>query len=172
MYRYQLAKIVEWAGTVDTRKRMQKIVYLLQVKGCPLEAEYTLHHYGPYSQDVARLTDEMVRDSLLIEKAESNPIGQQYSYQVAEDVPQKMTAFEETLLGRTVADQMKPFKSLALDLVRASLKDLEFASTIVFFRKQGHLWPNAIKKMCEFKKLPQDSPYVMQANQLARQFID
>jgi hypothetical protein len=36
MNRYQLAKIVDWAGTLETRKRMQKVVYLLQVAGCPL----------------------------------------------------------------------------------------------------------------------------------------
>ena len=35
MTRYQLAKIVDWAGTLDTRKRMQKVVYLLQVVGLP-----------------------------------------------------------------------------------------------------------------------------------------
>jgi hypothetical protein len=30
MNRYQLAKIVEWAGTLDARKRIQKVVYLLK----------------------------------------------------------------------------------------------------------------------------------------------
>ena len=69
MNRYQLAKIVDWAGTLETRKRMQKVVYLLQVAGCPLGADYTLHHYGPYSQEVARLTDEMVQTGILTETA-------------------------------------------------------------------------------------------------------
>src|SRR5713226_2600892 len=35
MTRYQLAKLVQWAGTLRTRKRMQKVVYLLQLAGCP-----------------------------------------------------------------------------------------------------------------------------------------
>jgi hypothetical protein len=30
---------VDWAGTLHLRKRIQKVVYLLQVAGCPLEAE-------------------------------------------------------------------------------------------------------------------------------------
>ena len=71
-------------GDARSRKRMQKVVYLLQVAGCPLEADYTLHHYGPYSQDVARLTDEMVEASLLDEKTTSNAVGQQYSYSLSE----------------------------------------------------------------------------------------
>ena len=47
MTRYQLAKIVDWAGTLDTRKRMQKVVYLLS--GGRLSTGYRIypHHYRP-----------------------------------------------------------------------------------------------------------------------------
>ena len=75
MNRYQLAKIVQWAGTLRSRKRMQKMIFLLKAAGCPLDADYDLHHYGPYSQDVARLTDEMVREKLLCETTERAPYG-------------------------------------------------------------------------------------------------
>ena len=62
MTRYQLAKLVEWAGTLNSRKRLQKVVFMLQAAGCPLQAEFYLNHYGTYSlEDVTRLTDEMVR---------------------------------------------------------------------------------------------------------------
>ena len=101
MNRYQLAKIVEWAGTLHSRKRMQKVVYLLQVAGCPLESDYILHHYGPYSPDVARLTDEMARVNLLEELSESNPKGQQYSYRLGEGAKDRITAFERTSEGRS-----------------------------------------------------------------------
>ena len=44
MKRYQLAKLIEWSGeSLKTRKRLQKVVYLLQAAGCPLDADYTLH---------------------------------------------------------------------------------------------------------------------------------
>jgi hypothetical protein len=33
MERYQLAKIIEWAGTFQSRKRMQKLVFMLQAAG-------------------------------------------------------------------------------------------------------------------------------------------
>ena len=59
MNRYQLAKIVDWVGTFRSRKRMQKLSFTLQAAGCPLDAEYELHPYGPYSDDVARLTGEL-----------------------------------------------------------------------------------------------------------------
>ncbi len=105
MNRYKLAKIVDWAGTLETRKRMQKVVYLLQVAGCPLGADYTLHHYGPYSQEVARLTDEMVQANLLDEKTASNAVGQQYSYNLSPTARRSLAEFEATQAGRALASE-------------------------------------------------------------------
>jgi len=169
MNRYQLAKIVDWAGTLDTRKRMQKVAYLLQVAGCPLNAEYTLHHYGPYSQEVARLTDEMVQAGILHERADSNLVGQQFSYRLNEGARKNLTDFEATPRGRAVAEALASYGDLARRLFRADLKELEYASTAVFFRRQGHDWPEAIERMCEFKGLTPGSGVVDRAGDLARQ---
>src|SRR5262245_59391417 len=100
MNRYQLARIVDWAGTLGTRKRMQKVAYLLQVAGCPLDAAYTLHHYGPYSQEVARLTDEMVQAGILVEMAGSNSVGQQFSYRLTEGARTILADFEAIPRGQ------------------------------------------------------------------------
>src|SRR5713226_644545 len=94
MERYQLAKIVDWAGTFRSRKRMQKLIFLLQAAGCPLDVDYDLHRYGPYSQDVARLTDEMVREKLLSERRETHPYGEQYSYVLTEEASRQMSEYE------------------------------------------------------------------------------
>jgi uncharacterized protein YwgA len=171
MTRYQLAKIVDWAGTLDTRKRMQKVVYLLQVAGCPLGTEHTLHHYGPYSQEVARLTDEMVQANILVEKAGSNLVGQQFSYQLAETARPNLADFESSSRGQAILATLVPFEEQARKLFKADLKDLEFASTIVFFRQQDYNWPEAIVKMCEFKKLTAGSQVVERAETLAKQII-
>ena len=171
MNRYQLAKIVDWAGTLETRKRMQKVVYLLQVAGCPLGADYTLHHYGPYSHDVARLTDEMVQASLLVEKTTSNAVGQQYSYSLSESARSSLADFEATPTGRAQAAALDPILSKSHWLLQADLRDLEYAATIVFFRKQGHDWPLAIEKMCQFKGLTNAGPVVKRADDLARRVV-
>ena len=96
MNRYQLAKIVQWAGTLRSRKRMQKMIFLLKAAGCPLDADYDLHHYGPYSQDVARLTDEMVREKLLCETTEAHPYGEQYSYVLSDEASRQISAYESS----------------------------------------------------------------------------
>lgn len=169
MNRYQLAKIVDWAGTLDTRKRMQKVAYLLWVAGCRLDADFNLHHYGPYSQEVARLTDEMVQAGILDERAESNMVGQQFSYSLSEGARKNLADFEATPRGRAAAAELEPHEDLARRLFQADLKDLEYASTAVFFRQQGHDWPEAIEKMCQFKGLTPGGRVVERAGELARQ---
>jgi uncharacterized protein YwgA len=171
MNRYQLAKIVGWAGTLRTRKRMQKVVYLLQAAGCPLEADYFLHHYGPYSHDVARLSDEMVGVNLLEEQSNSSSVGQQYSYRLGARARASIAEFEKTQEGRDWSDQMAAFETKAQRLLTADLKALEIASTVVYFLRQGNDWSAAVDKACEFKGLTKGSQAVKGAEALARQIV-
>jgi uncharacterized protein YwgA len=171
MTRYQLAKIVEWAGTIHSRKRMQKLVFLLQAAGCPLDADYDLHHYGPYSQDVARLTDGMVREQLLDERMEAHTYGEQYSYRLSPESSRQIAAYEASPPGSGLARQMAAFEPLARQLYETDLKELEVAATIVFFRKQGQDWPAAVAKTCQFKYLPADAPFLKKAEELARRIV-
>ena len=96
MNRYQLAKIIDWAGTLRSRKRMQKLIFLLQAAGCPLDADYDFHKYGPYSQDVARLTDELTREGLLEEEVVGHPFVEHYSYFLPQKTKPQMTEYEES----------------------------------------------------------------------------
>lgn len=169
MNRYQLAKIVGWAGTFRSRKRMQKLIFLLQAAGCALDASYDLHYYGPYSQDVARLTDEMVREGLLEERIDAHPYGEQYSYTLSEISRQQVMEYEAGPEGSQMAQQVGRFRSLAHTVYLADLKELEVAATIVFFRKHGHDWPVAVEKTCQFKNLPAGTGFLEKTEELARQ---
>jgi uncharacterized protein len=172
MTRYHLAKIVDWAGSLQSRKRMQKVAYLLQIKGLPLDASFGLHHYGPYSHEVARLSDEMVQSSLLAERTEPIMVGQQYSYRLTDEAKKQLADFESVPRGSELARRMAEFKPLAEELLRADLKELEVASTIVFFRKQGHDWPAAVEKTREFKELPAGTQFLKRAEELSRRIVD
>ena len=168
MTRYELAKLVAWAETLRSRKRLQKVVFLLQAAGCSLDAEFILHHFGPYSEHVARLTDELVRHHLLKETATDNSVGQQYSYQLYEGVGEKMRQLEATESGRQLAQEMATFENLAKLLLKEDLKDLEVAATMMYLRQQGLDWPEATEKACAFKKIPADCPLSVRAERLAR----
>ena len=167
MTRYQLAKIVSWAGDLQARKRLQKVVYLLQSAGCPLQAEFSLHHYGPYSEELARLTDEMVRQSLLVEQSTEHSQGKQFSYRLSPAATDAITDLEATESGRQWAHDIAAFEMQAKALLVEDLKQLEYASTIVYFRRQGEEWEAAVAKAAAFKR----TGAVSNALHLARQLI-
>jgi uncharacterized protein len=171
MTRYQLAKLVSWAERLETRKRLQKVVYLLQAAGCPLDADYSLHHYGPYSQEVARLSDEMVKTALLAEETEQNAMGQQYSYHLTEHTKRQVADLEATPEGRGMAQELAPFEAQAKDLLKADLKELEVASTMVYFRRQGYDWPEAVARTGSFKNLPLTAGVMKRAEDLAHRVV-
>jgi uncharacterized protein YwgA len=82
MTEYQLAKLVQMAGSLKTRKRLQKATYLLQAAGCPLAADFILHLYGPYSHEVAYLADALTARGVLREEETPLPAGREYTYEL------------------------------------------------------------------------------------------
>ena len=151
MTRFQLATLVSWASPLKTRKRLQKVVFMLQAAGCRLDTDFTLHHYGPYSEDLARLTDEMVRQGFLEEQEEENGRGKQYSYRLPAPVQRQLDELEKSERGRELAEALVPFELQAKELLAADLKTLEYASTISFFRSIGDDWDAAVKSAAAFK---------------------
>jgi uncharacterized protein YwgA len=162
---FQLAKIVNWAGTLKTRKRLQKVVYLLQSSGAPIKADYTLHHYGPYASDVAHLTDQMVQTGLLVEQEESNMIGKQFSYKLSAAAAQQLAELEKK---PEMIAPFAPFEATAKKLINADLKILEIASTVAYFHKQGKTWTEAVQCAAQFKSIPADGQLMRGATELAR----
>jgi uncharacterized protein YwgA len=171
MNRYQLAKIVDWAGTLHSRKRLQKVVYLLKAAGCPLEVDYRLHHFGPYSQEVARMTDEMVRTNLLEESSETSPYGIQYSYRLPEATKRKLDEYEQSPRSQESVSGMLPYEERAKRLIPAELKDLEIAATLVYFHRKDDNWSLAAEKTRQFKNLDDDNPVLQRAEELAKQIV-
>lgn len=171
MTRYQLAKLLQWAGKLRTRKRLQKIAYLLQAAGCPLGDEFGLHHFGPYSKDVAERTDEMTKLGLLEEERVGNVAGQQYNYKLTENAEARLVTLEATPQGQALARELAPYEARAKELLGKDVRDLEVAATIAFFRKQGSDWREAVTQACNFKGLKPQDERVQRAEALARTVI-
>jgi uncharacterized protein YwgA len=172
MNAYQLAKIVHWAGTVKSRKRLQKVVYLLQAAGCPLGEEFTLHHFGPYSHGVAALVDEMVAAGLLVEQEASNPRGRQFDYRLTPRAADQLRAMDSSLTGNKAAKTMSAIEPLGCRLLKeVDTPELEVASTIAYFKLQGRDWEEAVLKTAEFKALPHLTATLQHAEKLAREVL-
>ncbi len=168
MHAYHLIKLVQWAGKLQSRKRLQKVVYLLQASGCPeLNADYILHHYGPYSFDVASMTDQLVRMNLLHETAESTGVGTQYSYKVSEGGAQTLQQFEASEQGKSLSSFCAR-EAKAKELLGLGMGDLEYGSTMLYFYRQTRDWQTAVAKTCAMKKLDASSAACKSALQVAQ----
>ncbi len=175
MNRYQLATLVKWAGTLETRKRLQKVVYLLQAGGCELGAEYMLHHYGPYSQDVASLADEMTQAGLLCEKEMRNAqAGTSFSYRLSESAQTQLEQLGQGPDHQQRLGDLGKYKSLAEKLLgESSLRKLEFAATIAYFRtkKPDQSWEQAREAAAKFKRQEPAGLIMRAAEQLAQEVV-
>lgn len=152
MQKYPLAKLIQWSGPTGVvgRKRLQKIVFFLQKAGCPFGADYSLHHYGPYSRDVADACDELVAAGILDERAEKTPVGTQYTYTVSAGSGEAAINHTETKF-REQAEAMIAFRPLAEELLSKGLWELELGSTILYFIQKSDSWEDAQRLACEFK---------------------
>ena len=152
---------------------MQKVVFLLQAAGCAeFDADFILHHYGPYSQDVAALTDQMVSAGLLLEEAEPNQqIGSSYSYRLNDSAKNSLERFEREESGKQMAARLEPFQDRAEELFKTDLKELEYAATVVYFHRQEPDWKIAETKTCAFKKIEAGGAAVQAAVALAKRLV-
>jgi uncharacterized protein YwgA len=173
---YQLAKLVEWAGTLHTRKRLQKVVYLLKAADCPLNVDYTLHYYGPYSADIARLTDAMVQADLLREEESPNAMtGRSFSYTLSDTARSRLLAGIQDPSLEPSRLRLQEFENLARRLLKEpNLQKLEFAATIAYFRKQlqAEPWQAAREAAAKFKQQESDSREMRDAEEFARQVLE
>lgn len=163
MTRYQLAKLVQWAGTLRTRKRLQKTVYLMKRAGAPFSDEFCLHRYGPYSHDLADTTDEMVAVGLLEQDGDGNG----YTYRLAADAAESLAQFEETGAGKESAEALGKFKALFEKLGVTESRVLELAATISFHRGHGKSVPEAVDATCRHKGETPESDNIQEAKELA-----
>ncbi|MCB1100475.1 MAG: hypothetical protein KDN22_33235 [Verrucomicrobiae bacterium] len=148
MNRHQLATLLSWSGEegFPGRKRLQKVVFFLQQAGCDLQCHYTLHHFGPYSRDVADTCDEMVAAGLVEETGGPKKGSMLYAYKLKPEILK--------LVNDAPEPQVQQFCDLGKRLIGADLWHLELGSTILFFHRQSNDWESALKEACTFKKVP------------------
>ena len=172
MNKYQLVKVIAIAEKVHTRKRVQKVVFLLQAAGLDFGATFRLHHFGPYSAEVASSLDEMSRLGVLEEQRYANVVGWQSEYSLSTDAKRSLVEFEETEKGRASAAQVDKFKRQLHRLLDvADLWELELGSTIAYFHRKYSDWEKAVQEACRFKNVRSDIPKTQQALALARELV-
>ncbi len=171
MTKYQLAKLVMMAGTLESRKRVQKTVHLLQAAGCDFGAEFRLHYYGPYSADLADRLDRMVSADLLEETECPTQVGTQYNYRFNDEARASLEAYEQTPNGKAAKAELEGYQCLLEDLRKSPSRVLELASTTVAYHQAGASWKDALKETAEFKGETIGSQKMKDALSLAQRVV-
>lgn len=166
---YWLAKLISSVPEVDSRKRLQKSIYLLQFcKGFPLKFDYFLHYYGPYSFDLASSIDQLNAADIINEVPEPLSIGVRYSSSIAPKGEKVLDSFERTKDGQSALNKIKNFIHLFITLNKVNLWVLELAATVAYFHETN--WASAQAQTAKFKKVPADNSNLKQAVKIAKAF--
>ncbi|MCG0279051.1 MAG: hypothetical protein L5656_11115 [Thermanaeromonas sp.] len=129
-----LMMLLSAVGQIHGRKKLQKMVYLLQEAGCPFKEEFNYHLYGPYSEELAIKVDEMKFLGLLEERIEATTSGyKQYIYSLSDLGRQYLAATPKNTF------RIPPyFEQFAKELARYDARTLELMATLRFLRKMNY----------------------------------
>jgi uncharacterized protein YwgA len=161
---YWLAKLISSVREVDSRKRLQKSIYLLQQTGCPLHCSYILHYYGPYSFELAGLIDQISDAGVIKETHE----GSAYKSSITPAGNNAIKNFEKTEAGAEAKEALNSFIPKFAELNKQNPWQLELAATIAYFYRGD--WAEAQKQTVIFKKLSISDSNLKQAFELAKNF--
>jgi len=174
MTKYQLAKLISLAGKIDSRKRVQKIICLLQAGGMKWDVDFRLHHYGPYSTEIASSLDELASRGILKEEEEPNSVGVQYNYCLPESTKLMLEMIEQDPTEEIVEQKQgfDTYKKKIDKLLKEKLWILELGSTIAHCHSQVNDWDEAMKQACEFKGVGSGRKISQTALELAKNMVD
>ncbi len=120
----KLIRFFQIANEITGRKKLQKMIYILQKCNIPFEEKYQFHFYGPYSEELTLRVEELCNLGFLMEKREEKTSYYQYRYQIT-------TAGEEFLKQFSI-DLPEMTEKIEL-LKEKSARFLELVSTMLYF---------------------------------------
>jgi uncharacterized protein YwgA len=124
----RIAQLLHLLDGVKGRKKLQKLVHILQELGHPFPEPFEYSYYGMYSTRLRSELDVLVAEGLITE----SPVPGQSGY--AFEVTAKLKDF----MARPALGSKQPsWTSLATDLNRRSPQELEAISTLLVLRNRG-----------------------------------
>src|SRR5699024_9204285 len=81
----RLMQFFSAANEVTGRKKLQKMIYILQNCNIPFEEKYQFHFYGPYSEEHSLRVEELSNLGFISVEKETKSSYVQYHYQITKD---------------------------------------------------------------------------------------
>lgn len=126
-----LGQLLKTAGDIRGRKKLQKIVHLLQtLRGVRFGYSFQFSFFGPYSADLKADIDQLTLEGLVNEMPDTTSTGlSTFTFSLAPSM--------EKLLEDVRAESPSGWDDMAVKLNAKSAQDLEGISTIVFLERMG-----------------------------------
>jgi uncharacterized protein len=145
-------------GELQSRKKIHKLVYLLQELGDDFDQDYTYHHYGVYSPTLASDLDFATEIGVLIQE---NDPDSGYKYSLNN---------EATIIKGKSGPLSKPGNDLLLAMLGENPALLEVFSTIVYLYRNHYSGKELKDKLSELK--PKLKGYFDEAYELAHAYYN
>lgn len=121
----KLMRFFSEAKQVTGRKKLQKMVYILQSFGIPFEEKFQFHFYGPYSEELSLRMEELCNLGFINEEKEVKSNYFQYHYTLTDDGVAFLSQFSVDM----------PNCSESIELLKGkSSRFLELVSTMLYFK--------------------------------------
>ncbi|WP_400162206.1 YwgA family protein [Brevibacillus sp. TJ4] len=120
----KIIRLIEVAGEVSGRKKLQKMVYIAKHLNMDFDERYEFHMYGPYSEELTLRVDELCNMGLLDEQVESKGAIHMYRYTLNE-TGRDFLRYNEVDLG--------PGERAISRMNEENSRFLELVSTILYF---------------------------------------
>ncbi|ASN04024.1 YwgA family protein [Virgibacillus necropolis] len=124
----KLMHFFDVAKEVTGRKKLQKMIFILQKCKVPFEEKYQFHFYGPYSEELTLRTEELCNLGFIDEVKEDKSNYYQYNYTITENGKEFLEQF--TLNMPEIEGKVELLKN-------RSSRFLELVSTMLYFDNQS-----------------------------------
>jgi len=139
---YYLLEILNSLGVIEGRKKLQKMIHLIETSGVNLPFKYEYHFYGPYSAQLQEEVNFLVNQGFLEEFKENET----YIYRITQRGKEFKNKLEESYSFSFDFDE-----KLLTSLNEKSSQFLEMVSTYAFLLDSGYDTKSAKLKAIELK---------------------
>src|SRR5690625_3020122 len=110
---------------VTGRKKLQKMIFILQACGVPFQEKYQFHIYGPYSEELTLRMEELCNLGFIYEEKEEMSHYVQYIYEITDEGLEFLNQIQPSMPDFTVEAKL---------LQQESSRFLELTATMLYFQ--------------------------------------
>ena len=110
---------------VTGRKKLQKMIYIMQASGYPFQEKYQFHIYGPYSEELTLRMEELCNLGFIDEEKEDMSHYVQYIYEITDEGLEFLHQIQPDMPDFTVEAKL---------LQQESARFLELTATMLYFQ--------------------------------------